>query len=166
MALMRSDTLAGPLAAVLREVAYGAPAEGPAYLLNRGDAGLLGALERIDAAAASKPRAGAAPIAAHVEHVRYGLSLMNRWAAGEPDPFANATWGESWRRTTVDETAWRALRDALRRECDAWLAAIGTPRELGEDEATEMIGSVAHLAYHLGALRQIERTLAGPPAND
>jgi hypothetical protein len=25
-----------------------------------------------------------------------------------------------------------------------------------------MIGSVAHLAYHLGAMRQIERSLRGP----
>ncbi len=29
-----------------------------------------------------------------------------------------------------------------------------------------MIGSIAHLAYHLGAIRQIDRTARGPAAND
>ena len=26
--------------------------------------------------------------------------------------------------------------------------------------------ALSHLAYHLGAIRQIDRALAGPPAND
>jgi hypothetical protein len=33
-----------------------------------------------------------ATIAAHAQHVRYGLSLMNRWAAHGGNPFADAMW--------------------------------------------------------------------------
>ena len=54
-----------------------------AYVLNQGDPGLLRSLDTLDAAAASRVNAGGSSIAAHVDHVRYGLSLLNRWAAGE-----------------------------------------------------------------------------------
>lgn len=46
------------------------------------------------------------------------------------------------------------------------LGALGTPREVGPAELNEMIGSIAHLAYHLGAIRQIDRTARAPAAND
>ena len=32
-------------------------------------------------------------------------------------------------------------------------------------ELNGMIGSVAHLAYHLGAIRQIDRSIGGPAAS-
>jgi hypothetical protein len=31
-------------------------------------------------------------------------------------------------------------------------------------EQNGVIGTIAHLAYHLGAIRQIDRSIAGPPA--
>ena len=40
--------------------------------------------------AASQTSHGGASIAAHVAHLTYGLSLMNRWAGGEANPFATA----------------------------------------------------------------------------
>jgi len=46
------------------------------YGLNRGDGGLL-ASPRLNAAAASASHDGPS-IAAHVDHRRYGLSLLNR----------------------------------------------------------------------------------------
>jgi hypothetical protein len=36
------------------------------------------------------------------------------------------------------------------------------PREVQEIELNGMIGSIAHLAYHLGAIRQIDSSLRGP----
>jgi len=35
-------------------------------------------------------------IAAHVDHVRYGLSLMNGWSEGH-NPFKDADWSASWK---------------------------------------------------------------------
>ncbi|HYR11059.1 MAG TPA: hypothetical protein VEQ60_24980 [Longimicrobium sp.] len=148
---------------------FGELVDGPprfAYMLNQGDAGLLRSLDRLSAEAASASSQGGGSIAAHVEHVRYGLSLMNRWAGGEEDPFSGADWSASWNLTTVSEAEWQALRDALRDEAHRWLAALGTPREVNRIELNGVVGSIAHLAYHLGAIRQIDRNIRGPAAND
>ena len=67
-----------------------------AYFLNRGDRGLLASLRGLSAAQASARPQGRSSIASHVHHLRYGLSLINRWARGE-DPYANANWSDSWR---------------------------------------------------------------------
>jgi hypothetical protein len=43
---------------------------------------------------------------------------------------------------------------------------LRTSREVSEVEAGWLAGSVAHLAYHMGAIRQIDRTTRGPTAED
>jgi hypothetical protein len=37
---------------------------------------------------------------------------------------------------------------------------------LDDEELKWFIGTVAHLGYHLGAIRQIDRTTRGPTAED
>jgi hypothetical protein len=152
--------IASTLGTLFAELVEGAAPSG-GYMLNPGDAGLLAALDRLTAAAASRPTATGSSVAAHVDHVRYGLSLMNRWGAGE-DPFGDADWGASWKRTKVTDAEWRTLRADLRAEVARWLNALRTPRDVQEIELNGMIGSIAHLAYHLGAIRQIESSLRGP----
>ena len=61
------------------------------FALNGGDVGLLRSLDKLSAADASRAANGGATIAAHAQHLRYGLSLMNRWAAEGGNPFADAT---------------------------------------------------------------------------
>jgi hypothetical protein len=133
-------------------------------MLNRGDPGLLASLEHLSAAAASATSDDAPPIAAHVDHLRYGLSLLNGWTAGRPQPWKDMDWTASWRKRTVSDAEWGELRNELRREAEAWIEALRAPREVTELEAGWMAGSVAHLAYHLGAIRQIDRALRGPTA--
>jgi hypothetical protein len=135
-------------------------------MLNRGDRGLVDSLENVSAAAASAPNAGGASIAAHADHLRYGLALLNRWAAGEVEPWKDADWTASWKKGVVTEGEWRTLRDDLRRETDAWVEALSVPREAKGRELGWVAGSVAHLAYHLGAIRQIDRATRGPTAED
>lgn len=125
-------------------------------MLNRGDPGLLRSLDRLTAADAS-PK-----IAAHVDHLRYGLSLMNRWANGEPNPFATADWNAAWRTTHVSDAEWTKLRAELRDEAHRWHEALGHAREVNDIELNGIIGSIAHLAYHLGAIRQINQVTRGP----
>ncbi|HEX6371866.1 MAG TPA: hypothetical protein VF006_23285 [Longimicrobium sp.] len=160
---MITSELAGTLTTLFTELVDGPPKG--AYMLNQGDAGLLRSLDRLSAAAASASTQGGGTIAAHVEHLRYGFSLMNRWAAGE-NPFQDADWSASWERTTVSEAEWQALRAALRDEAHRWREVLGTPREMNRVELNGVVGSIAHLAYHLGAIRQIDRTARGPAAND
>jgi hypothetical protein len=157
---IRTDDIAETLATLFSELVIGAPASG-GYMLNAGDKGLLASLDRLSAAAASAMTPTGSSVAAHVDHLRYGLSLMNRWSAGE-NPFEDADWSVSWKNTTVAENEWRTLRAELRVETDRWLNALRAPREVQQIELNGMIGSIAHLAYHLGAIRQINQTLRGP----
>jgi hypothetical protein len=58
------------------------------------------------------------------------------------------------------------LLDDLRREVARWRAALAQPREVSDAAAHWLTGSVAHIAYHLGAIRQIDRAARGPAAED
>lgn len=158
---------ASPLLLTLfNELVHGSPdPSARTYVLNQGDAGLLASLDRLPAAHASASREGPS-IAAHVDHLRYGLSLLNRWATGSPPPWPDMDWTASWRKNVVSEAEWERLRAELRREADAWAVALRTPREVSDVEAGWMAGSVAHLAYHMGAIRQIDRATRGPTAED
>ena len=157
---MHTDELVNTLAALLGELVDGAPASG-GYVLNPGDPGLLRSLDTLSAAAASAVTPTGSSVAAHVDHLRYGLSLLNRWSAGE-NPFGDADWSASWKKPKASEDEWQTLRAQLRVEAARWLDAVRTPREVNEMELNGMIGSIAHLAYHLGAIRQIDHTLRGP----
>lgn len=134
------------------------------YVLNSGDPGLLRSLDKLSATAASAITPTGSSIAAHVDHLRYGLSLMNRWSAGE-NPFDTADWSTSWRHTRVTAAQWKQLRDDLAAEAHNWLETLSRPRDLGQSELNGVAGSIVHLAYHVGAIRQIDLTARGPAAN-
>jgi hypothetical protein len=98
---------------------------------------------------------GKTTIAAHIDHVLYGLTLLNRWAAGEANPWADADWDASWKRTRVTEEQWRTLRDTLRSAVKLWQQEVGQRTDWDLRAASGALASAAHTAYHLGAIRQI-----------
>ena len=157
---MRTDELTTTLETLFSELMHGVSRAG-GFMLNVGDHGLLRSLERVSAAEASVLTRTGSSIAAHVDHLRYGLSLMNRWSQGE-NPFGTADWRASWRKTTVTDAEWEGLRAQLRHEAASWLVVLRTPREVEGIELTGMLASVAHLAYHIGAIRQINSNARGP----
>jgi hypothetical protein len=159
---MHTGEVAPVLGTLFAELVEGPPPRGGAFMLNSGDVGLLRSLDRLSPTDASQSTNGGATIAAHAQHVRYGLSLMNRWAAEGGNPFANAKWDEAWKTSSVNETEWQEIKTGLRSESERWLNALKSPRDAGRIEITGMIGSIAHLAYHLGAIRQISKETRGP----
>ena len=159
------DSFAPALTSIFAELADGAARTG-GFVLNAGDAGLLASLDRLDAQAASASSAGGAAIAAHAAHLAYGLSLMNQWATEGGNPFAGARWDEAWETGAVDAAAWERIRTSLRTEARRWKEHLAQPREVIAIELNGMIGSVAHLAYHLGAIRQIASAARGPKDGD
>lgn len=145
---------------------FNGPPGSEAFILNPGDAGLIRQLETIPADEASAPPApGRKTIAAHADHVHYGLTLLNRWAAGEPNPWADADWNASWQRTTVSEEQWQSLLAALRHESETWQRAMATRTDWDDLTAAGALSSVAHTAYHLGAIRQIVASVAKSDAS-
>jgi len=155
------DVLAS-LARLFSELVDGAGTPAGGFILNSGDAGLLKSLDRLSPEDASRSVNNGATIAAHAQHIRYGLSLMNRWAKEGGNPFADAKWDEAWKVSTVDAPSWQEIRSGLRDEVHRWLEVLQSGKALTGVELTGVISSVAHLAYHLGAIRQINKDARGP----
>lgn len=159
---MSTTNISAALHGLFGELVEGPQGQGEAYILNTGDAGLLRSLDKIGEDEASRATDGGATIAAHAQHVRYGLSLMNTWARVGGNPFADAQWDAAWKISRVDAAQWEEIRHGLAEEARRWREVLGTPREVSEVELKGLIASVAHLAYHLGAIRQIAKATRGP----
>ena len=159
---MRTTDSSATLARLFAELVDGTGAFDGGYILNTGDVGLLKSLEKLSAADASRSTNDGATIAAHVQHVRYGLSLMNHWATEGGYPFADATWDAAWKTREVNALAWEEIRNGLAGEARQWLDVLRTPREASVTELNGMVASIAHLAYHIGAIRQIDKQARGP----
>jgi hypothetical protein len=152
------STFQRALVTQLTEIFDGPPAS-EAYLLNPGDPGLLRQLDSVDAQTASTRKVpGKTTIAAHADHVHFGLTLLNRWASGEPNPWADADWNASWQRGVVTESEWRTLRDRLKQQFEAWHDVVATRTDWNHISASGALASASHTAYHLGAIRQILAT--------
>jgi hypothetical protein len=152
--------------AVLRAVmpilaeAYAGPANPRSthFLNNEPDCGVFGTLDRLSAVEASTPpEPGRPTVAAHAEHLRFSLDVSTRWLRGE---HTHADWPGSWAVQTVDEAEWLRLRERLRDEYAQFLELIDARPEMDEELLAGIVGTVAHAAYHLGALRQVALTAA------
>ena len=164
--MSHNDVLGRALKTILSELVDGPPAD-MCFVLNPKDPGLLRSLDRLSAAEASKlsPEGGAS-IAAHVDHVCYGFDVLNRWLDGEEDAFDKADYSQSWKRTTVSDVEWAALRERLGAQLHKWMSVL---HAVDADEQIQVTGSIAiitHLGYHFGAIRQINRSIRGPAASE
>lgn len=136
------------------------------WVLNREDPGLLRSLDVLTGEQASEvPFGGGSSIAAHIEHLRYGFQLFNRWSAGDEQAFADADFSAAWRHNSVSQEEWTELREDLAREALAWRKSLEDSKDRGPGIGAS-IACVVHLAYHLGSIRQINRSLRGPAARD
>ena len=163
MATIQTDRITRSLTTLFSELIEGAKAPvGGNFVLNSGDSGMLASLDKLSSDAASRSTNGGATIAAHAQHVRYGLSLMNKWAREGGNPFADANWDAAWKVTSVEGDLWDEIRAGLRGECTRWREMLRSPRDVSVTELNGMIGSIAHTAYHLGAIRQIDKGARGP----
>ena len=161
--MTESDTLFHrALSNMLTEIFEGPPGQ-EAFVLNPGDPGLLRQLDSIDASTASKQTMpGRSTIAAHTDHLHYGFVMLNRWAAGDANPWAGTDPNASWQDTTMTVEQWRTLRDALRQEADQWRKVVAARTSWDTMAASVGLSTAVHTAYHLGAIRQI---LLGLPPN-
>jgi hypothetical protein len=146
--------------AVLRAVmpilaeAFAGPADpnSTQFLNNEPDCGVFGTLDGLSAAQASTPPApGRSTAAAHAEHLRFSLDVSTRWLRGD---HAKADWPSSWAVQSVDEEGWMRLRERLRDEYAQFLELLDARPEMDEELLGGIVATVAHAAYHLGALRQ------------
>ncbi|MEK7774720.1 MAG: DinB family protein [Candidatus Zixiibacteriota bacterium] len=144
------------LQTLLAEAFDGTPTDGTSWFTeSKKGQGLFGAVEGLTASQASKqPVSGHASIAAHLEHLRYSLSLANRWSKGE-EPYGNADWSTAWKKNTVSDNEWKQLLSDLRKEYLNWKTALAADSRWTGDELTGKMALVVHVAYHLGAIRHM-----------
>lgn len=115
--------------------------------------GLLRALDGVNAARASRsPGPGRTTVAAHAEHIRFTLQVVNAWGRGEQP---EVDWTDSWTRSSLTESEWDALRADLRLEFETMLTGVQGREAWREQGLQTMINNIAHTAYHAGAIRQL-----------
>ncbi|MDV6373081.1 DinB family protein [Deinococcus arenicola] len=149
---------------ILREaVEGGTPSEGTAFLDGTaadgtGNNGLLATLDTLSAAQASQSLHGTS-IAGHTRHTALHMDVMVRWERdGDRGPFH---WKESFLPAEVTDEEWDELRIRLRGAYDALCAFTRTQKDqdITGDATGGLTGGVAHVAYHLGAIRQMVKGL-------
>jgi hypothetical protein len=142
----------GLVVRMLREAFEGPP--GPwTYFTEAGPGhGLFATLDALTPAQASQ---GGGPsqstIAGHVHHIGSSLALATRRLRGEA---VSRDRSQSWTVTSVDAVAWTALLADVRRAFQELRVAVETHAVWDEDAVGTAFGAIAHVAYHLGAIRQ------------
>jgi hypothetical protein len=128
----------------------GLPGAGTEYLDN--DSGIRSTLARFTAAQASVSRDGHPSIAAHVRHMIFHLRASHEWVRGD---HRKRDWPGSFRPFEVSEAEWRGLAEEFERERREFVRAMRSLDDRAFVGASGGMGVIAHLAYHLGAIRQL-----------
>ncbi|MCH1625317.1 hypothetical protein [Fredinandcohnia quinoae] len=153
-----NDMLKKSFKVLLKETFDGPGGNGSWYTESKPGSGIFGTLERVSAEEASIPVQGTT-LAAHVDHTRYYLWMVNTYMKGEkPD----LDWSESWKISSVDEDTWSRFKANLQNEYTTLLENIHSLTSLDEQTSYGILGSLAHSAYHLGAIRQMTKTVKAP----
>jgi hypothetical protein len=145
---------------LLRETFEGAlPGQGTQYLDH--DSGILPTLSKLTAEDASRRFEGHPSIASHVRHMSFHLRVTSEWIQGD---HSRRDWKASFEPQTVTDAEWRELQKGLevaRAEVVRTLEGLSPERFVEEGAG---LGSVTHLAYHLGAIRQLMHRAKGGSA--
>ncbi|MBS1709827.1 MAG: hypothetical protein JSS65_14030 [Armatimonadetes bacterium] len=134
------------------EVFEGTPPGADGTYFVQGGEALWATLDDLTAAEASAhPYPGASSIASHTIHTAYYLNQTLLWAAGE-EPTDD--WPGSWAKQEVTEDEWTGIKVNLRQKVQGFVGHVSSSPS-GEHHIIGKIANVGHVAYHLGAIRQL-----------
>lgn len=117
---------------------------------NKPDAGFVGLLEGLTAEEVSHPIAGTS-VVSHVHHVVFSLIEAAAYISGD---HSHKDWNESWRVNSVTDEEWAQMLEHLRASFLALRNAIRGNAAKDILTVGGTIGVLAHMAFHLGAIRQ------------
>lgn len=155
--------LEGLLDILTEAVEGGAPGQGTAFLDNTrpdggGNAGVLATLAALSAEQASQDIGGTS-VAGQARHMALHLEVAVRWERnGDRGPF---DWKGSFLPAEVDEAQWRAVQERVRLAYTELLEFSRSRLDQAPDGDLTggLAGAAAHVAYHLGAVRQMVKGL-------
>ncbi|RYG48528.1 hypothetical protein EON79_04195 [bacterium] len=143
------------VAVVLLREAFEGRAEGNDYTwFVEGKEGIFDALASVDAETASRrPFPKSPSLAAHAYHVLYLLTWANNWHGG-PEP--EGDWEASWTKQKATPHEWASLREKIRTQYESFIAWFSTNQDWSPEQIRlSTLANLPHVAYHLGAMRQI-----------
>jgi len=142
------------IAYLLRETFEGSPDGQPSAYLDRG-IGFFNTINGLTAAEASREFSGTT-IAAQTEHAKFYLDRLCEFINGRTE---RVNWDDSWLIETVNDAEWDALREKVKETYANTLKCLADAADWNDRTAGMAVGLVAHTAYHLGAIRQIAKSV-------
>lgn len=121
------------------------------------DTGIFGTLEKQTAETASQSIHGTT-LAAHADHTRYHMWGINECL--ETNVFPKMDWRKSWQIKSVTEEEWQHIQTELREEYARLVHTIESVDTWNEQFTNEVVSSLAHSAYHLGAMKQMIKSVS------
>lgn len=139
---------------ILRETFEGSPeGEGSAYLDNR--VGVFPTITEISAETASQI-INETTIAAHTAHLKFYLDRICEFIGGRTE---KVNWEQSWLIKEVTQEEWNILREGMRSSYEGVLKCFAEVETWNQDNIGDAIAIITHTAYHLGAIRQIVKSI-------
>lgn len=147
-----SETLRNSVKAMVQETFEGppVPVRGTWFISVEQNSGIFGIIDVISFEEASMS-IHRTTLAAHTDHVRYHMWGINGILKNGKQP--EMDWEKSWDIHSVDEQQWNRIKEELRNEYVTLLELIDASDWY--EQADTVVASLAHSAYHLGALRQM-----------
>lgn len=152
--MITKDDFLAEVLFIFRETFEGSPqGQSTAYLDS--ESGFFRTLEKLSAAQVSQYFEGTT-IAAQTEHAKFYLDRICEFIEGREE---KVNWEQSWLIETVSDEEWDALRDAVRKSYDNVLRCFAAVDAWDGDKMGDALAIVAHSSYHLGAIRQIFKSV-------
>jgi hypothetical protein len=149
--MLTSEGTTGQLLAILKETIEG-PGEHGSFFIDK-NTGLLQTLETLSLERAFASAAPGRPsIAAHVKHTSFHMHAICAWPRGD---HSRRDWSASFVLEHHDAATWAALLEELKFEYTDFQSVIREFATESDEALGGAIGGIVHVAYHLGAIRQL-----------
>jgi len=116
-------------------------------------AGFFGLMEELSAEQAGLVVLGSS-VAAQIQHATFVMDVACDLVRGQPRSPAARQWEASWNTGEIEAVKWRRLREAFRASTERLRDHVRDHATQDVESFTHAVGVLAHLAYHLGAVKQ------------
>jgi hypothetical protein len=123
-----------------------------AVVFDAEDVSLLAILHDLTPEEASRPAAGYC-IAAHAYHVSFSIEAYKKALQTSDPSYISDNWPQ-WEGLTVSEREWREIREQIEVQVADFLQILEKIDGSGNSRHLRFaLGGLAHMAFHLGAMR-------------